>query len=119
MENTSANKALIRSLYDAINAGELDIIETLFAHDFADRSAPEQEAGPQGVRAYFVELRASLPDLRVSIEDLLAEGEKVAVRTSWRGTTAGGDERSRSLIQIFRIVEGLIREEWNEGGALL
>jgi predicted SnoaL-like aldol condensation-catalyzing enzyme len=119
MESPSANKAMIRSLYAAINAGDLDIIETLFAPDFVDHSTPEQDAGPEGVRQYFRELRAALPDLHVTIDDLLTEGEKVVVRTGWRGTTPGGNEHSRSLIQIFRIVDGAIREEWNEGGALL
>lgn len=115
------NKALIRSLYDAINTGNLERIDELFAADFVDRSTAEQVPGPQGVKQYFMQLRAAVPDLFVIIEDLFGEDESVAVRTIWRGTLAESPEReaTRTMMQIFRVVDGRILEEWNEGADLL
>ena len=48
-----------------------------------------QADGPEGVRAYWAEFFASMPDLRFRVEDIVAEGEQVAVRWSAKGTFAG------------------------------
>ncbi|GHO46523.1 ester cyclase [Ktedonospora formicarum] len=117
--SSSEKKNLIRSLYEAINAGNLVRIDEVFAPDFVDRSTSEQIPGPQGVRAYFSQLRAALPDLTITIDDLFAEDNRVAVRTTWRGTLASGREVHRTMMQIFRIHQGFILEEWNEGADLL
>lgn len=117
------SKDVIRMLYEAINAGDFTMIDEVFTTDFIDHSTPDQVMGPEGVRQYFTRLRTTLPDLHISIDDLIAEGEKVVVRTTWHGTettsTSPGKQRSRSMIQIFSIVNGKIREEWNEGADLL
>ncbi len=76
---------------------------------------------------YFREIRTGFPDIQVILEDVITEGDTVVARTLWRGTHLGtyqgspatGKTASRSLIQIFRLVDGLIREEWNEGRGLL
>ena len=117
------NKALVRSLFEAINAGNLARIYEVFAADFVDRSTAEQVPGPDGVQQYFTRLRAALPDLYITIDDLIAEDEKVVVRTTWRGTYEGsssaGRQVARTMIQMFRIVNNKIQEEWNEGADLL
>jgi predicted ester cyclase len=64
--------------------------------------------------------------MQVSIEDLIVEGNKVAVRTTWQGSHTGeyesipptGKQVMRSMIQIFTIENGQIQEEWNEGASL-
>ena len=122
------NKALIRRVFDeAMNAGNLSLIDELFAPDFVDNATPEQVAGPMGVKDYFQAVRAGFPDMRVSIDDLLAEGDKVVIRTTWRGTHSGpyesttptGKSVTRTMMQIFRIAGSKIQEEWNEGKGLL
>ena len=124
---TEDNKALIRRLFEeAINRGNLAIVNEVFSADFVDHSTPGQPAGPGGVRDYFAAIRGGFPDVQVVLEDVLADGDKVVVRTTWRGTQRGsyegiaptGKPAMRTLIQIFRIVDGLIVEEWNEGGSL-
>jgi steroid delta-isomerase-like uncharacterized protein len=125
--STAENKALIRRVFDeALNAGELSLLDQLFADDFVDNATPEQRPGPRGVKDYFRAVRTGFPDMRVTIDDLLAEGDKVVVRTTWRGTHLGpyegiaptGKTVARTMIQIFRVADGKIQEEWSEGGSL-
>lgn len=125
--STAENKALIRRVFDeALNAGNLPLLDQLFASDFVDNATPEQIPGPQGVKAYFQSVRTGFPDMRVTLDDLIAEGDKVVVRTTWRGTHTGtyegivptGKTVTRKMIQIFRVADGKIQEEWSEGGSL-
>ena len=120
-------KHLVYRVYDeAFNRGKLETIDDVFSPVFIDQSTPEQEAGRAGVREYVQLVRTGFPDLHVKIEDILAEGKKVAVRTVWQGTHTGsyegiaptGKKVARSLLQIFRVQDGLLTEEWNEGVGL-
>ncbi|MBA2393091.1 MAG: ester cyclase [Ktedonobacteraceae bacterium] len=119
---------MLRLLFEeALHRGNLALIETLFSPDFIDHSTPHQPPGYAGVQDYFREIRTGFPDIQVILEDVITEGDTVVARTLWRGTHLGtyqgspatGKTASRSLIQIFRLVDGLIREEWNEGRGLL
>jgi predicted ester cyclase len=119
---------LLRLLFvEALCRGRFSLIDSLFAPDFIDHSTPDQEPGYAGVKAYFHAIRVGFPDIQVIVEDVIVQGEKVVVRTTWRGTHLGiyegvaptGQTATRTLIQIFRIVNGLITEEWNEGAGLL
>ncbi|HEY7355511.1 MAG TPA: ester cyclase [Ktedonobacterales bacterium] len=114
------NKAIIRQVIEEIvNQGNLSIIEDVFSPTFVDRSTPDQPPGPEGVKAFVSLMRARLPDLHIDIDDLIAEGDKVVVRTTWRGTLQGQSQARRTMIQIFRLADGKIVEEWNEGEGLL
>lgn len=114
------NKAIIRRLVEGgVNQGRLDVFDELFAPDFVDRSTQEQVPGPEGVKQFFLAVRTDFPDLRVSIDDLIAEGDRIVIRTTWRGTRPSGQPSTRTMIQIFRIAGGKFVEEWNEGGGLL
>jgi len=125
---TTANKAIMHRVFEeGFNQGRLEVVDELFSTRFVDHSTPEQAAGTEGVKEYFAAVREAFPDMQVSIEDMVAEGEKVVVRTTWRGTHLGtyasipasGRRVARTMIQIFRIVNGQIEEEWNEGESLL
>ena len=123
-----ANKAIIRTLYEkAFNEGQVAVVDELFSPQFVDHSTPEQETGSAGVKAYIEQVRSGFPDIHVTIEDIFAEGERVAVRTTWRGMHSGvyegveatGRHVARTMMQIFRMFDGKIVEEWNEGAGLL
>ena len=121
------NKALIRNLFEAFNRGNLAIVDEVFSAHFADHSTPDQTIGPQGVKDYFAMVRTGFPDMQVAVDVLIAEEDRVAVRTVWRGTHLGeyegtaatGKQVVSTMIQIFRIADGRIAQEWNEGGGLL
>jgi steroid delta-isomerase-like uncharacterized protein len=122
------NKALINLLFEEVfNRGNFALIDKVFSSHFVDHSTPDQPVGPQGVKDYFMSIHTGFPDMRVAVDALIAEEDQVAVRTIWRGTHLGeyegiaatGGQVTRTLIQIFRIQDGKIVEEWNEGGGLL
>jgi len=77
---------------------------------------PNREVYKREVNSYFV----GFPDLQFTIEDILAEGDKVAVRYTGRGTHKGefwgvaptGRQVTMRGISIIRIKEGRIVEEW-------
>ena len=124
----AANKALIYRLYEeAFKQGNLSIVDELFCPDFVDRSTPDQPPGTAGVKGYITMVRSGFPDLSIAIEDLVAEEDKVVIRTTWRGTHLGEYEGaaptnkqvSRSMIQIFHLRNGKLCEEWSEGESLL
>jgi|SRR5579859_433930 len=126
--SSEENKAIIRRVIaEIINQGKLDVIDELFAPDFVDRSTEEQAPGPEGVRQFVSAMRADFPDLAIRIDDLIAEGDKVVIRTTWQGTHQGGyagvaptgRQIKRTMIQIFRLADGRLVEEWNEGESLL
>ncbi|HEU5228919.1 MAG TPA: ester cyclase [Ktedonobacteraceae bacterium] len=133
-QNMEQNKAIIRRLFDeALNRGKLELVEELFSADFVDHSTPEQRSGPAGVRDFFVEVRSNVPDIQVTIADMIAEGNRVVVRTLWRNSVGTSHDESGSysasdgpkskqingrLIQIFHLENGRIVEEWNEGSGL-
>lgn len=121
------NKTIIRRVFDeALNQGKLELVDQLFTADFVDHSTPEQATGPVGVRDFFSSVRNGFPDIHVSIDDIIAEGSEVVVRTTWHGThlrrygsnEPTGKQVSGTLIQIFYLENGQIREEWNEGSGL-
>ena len=121
MNQTEANKALIRAHYDsAANNYKPSVIDRQVAADFVDHDHPGLN-GPECAKAQTRLLRAAFPDLAVTIEDLLAEGDLVAVRSTWRGTHQGafrgvppiGRRIELSGMAFWRIAGGQIRESWS------
>ena len=122
------NKTLIRRLFEqGFNWGRLSIVDEVFQPNFVDRSTPDQPPGIHGVKDYIAMVRAGFPDIAVTIEDLVAAEDRVVVRTTWRGTHQGtyeglpptGRQVTRTMIQIFRVADGKLVEEWSEGEGLL
>ena len=122
-----ANKALMRRLFEeGFHSGKLAVVDEIFHPNFVDRSTPEQPPGTEGVKDYISMVRTGFPDISITIEDLVAEEERVVVRTTWRGTHLGeyegiaptGKHVTRSMIQIFHVKDGKLLEEWSEGESL-
>lgn len=126
--SSEANKAIIhRLVQEALNQGNLQAIDDLFDPAFVEHSSPDQPTGPEGVKHFVKMVRTGFPDLQVTMSHLIAEGDDVVVRTVWQGTHQGayegiaptGKQVNRTLIHIFRIKNGKITDEWNEGAGLL
>jgi steroid delta-isomerase-like uncharacterized protein len=84
-------KSLVQRFYDAVNTGDEAAIKELLAADFADRYYVFSEGqvippGPDAMAAAVTTLRGIFPDAVVSIEEMIAEGDRVAARVVWRGT---------------------------------
>jgi predicted ester cyclase len=85
------NKALVRRLFEEVwNQGNLAAIDELFATSYIryDPAAPEAK-GLVGFKHFVVTLRTAFPDIYFTLEDLIAEGDKVVARAIWRGTHQG------------------------------
>jgi serine phosphatase RsbU (regulator of sigma subunit) len=118
------NKALVRSFWKAVGRGDLDAIDELLAPDFVDHSLLEgQESGREGYKQQVAEQHAALSDIRPTIEDQVAKGDKVVTRITWhsihdRGEYFGLMPRAKEVVvtamSMHRIEEGKIAEEWSE-----
>ena len=125
--STEENKALVRRLIEeAWNKGNLAVIDELLSPDYvlhiAAPGTPDREGYKQAVNMY----RTAFPDFHFTIEDMVAEGEKVAIRATMRGTQQGelmgfaptGKELTQTAIAIRRFEGGKIVEEWVETNML-
>jgi len=110
-------KEFIRSHFEEfVNRKNLRIGEVNFAPGFVDHGGdvpPGLPPGPAGAIQYVGAALKKVPDLRVSIEDLIAEDDKVVVRNHWTGTDAASKQRLEfSGIVIWRIANRQIVERW-------
>ncbi len=106
---------------DVINRKDLSVIETDIAPDYVDHSAlPGISPGLAGAKAMLSMIHGAFPDLRATIEDAIAEEDKVVVRKSWTGTHEGefmgvaptGKRVRFEGIVIWRIKDGKLAERW-------
>ena len=116
------NKALIRrSLEEIWNKGNHDAIDEFYAVDGIDHNAPP--GSPPGfdfMKHFHNTIHVAFSDTRVTVEDLIAEGDKVVCRFTASGTQKGefmgipptGRRFTITEIRIYRIVGGKIVECW-------
>lgn len=110
------NKAIVRRLYkEFFNEGNWAVADELFSPNYVNRVAPPgHPPGPEGVKRNGAMFRTAFPDFRVTIEDLIADGDKVAVRFASSGTHKGtflgvpptGKRVEWAGIDMFTIAEG-------------
>lgn len=106
-----------------VNEGNLDVVDELFAPAYIrhDPSALLGEVGREEYKHAFTMLRRAFPDARWTLEDVLADGDKVIGRWTFRGTQNGpffnippsGTVVTYPIIAIYRIAEGKIAEDWH------
>jgi steroid delta-isomerase-like uncharacterized protein len=113
---------VVRQFYDSWNRGDIDFA-TLVADDIVNHQPEvEPEHGPDAFAAAVTGVMATVPDSHWTISDLLVDGERVAVRTSWSGTYGGKVFRglpitapgtfSAEHIHIYRVELGKLAEHW-------
>ena len=120
---TAANKTLVRRLIEeAWNRGNLAVINELVSPDYILHIDAPGPPGREGYKQAVEMHRAAWSDFRLTIEDLVAEGDKVAMRGTLRGVHEGeymgipptGKQATWGAISIRRIEGGKIAEEWVE-----
>jgi steroid delta-isomerase-like uncharacterized protein len=89
--SSDQNKAIVRRAFEEPWKGNLDVIDELIASDYVghDPAEPEPRRGPEGLREFVTAYRSAFPDVRVTVEQQLAEGDLVATRWTARGTHEG------------------------------
>jgi steroid delta-isomerase-like uncharacterized protein len=127
--SAESNKALSRRLLEeAFNVGNIDVIDELVTTDFVNHDAalPEPMVGPDAAKATISGYRTAFPDLRITIEEQIADDQGVATRWSAKGTHEGdlmgmaptGKQATVTGITIDRIVDGRIAESWTNWDTL-
>ncbi|RAI58660.1 ester cyclase [Roseicella frigidaeris] len=116
------NKQLARDYFRAFLARDLAWFETHVEPGFRrhDPGLPFEVIGPQGVERLADALLPAIPDMRLDIEDIVAEGEKVLVRLTIRGTHRGellgimptGKSLEVAVLDLFHIRKGRLAEHW-------
>ena len=123
------NKRLVRRLVDEVwNRGNLDLIDEIANADYVrhDPSWPEPIQNRDAYKEYVATVRHAFADLQFTIEDLIAEGDKVVVRWTLKGTHDGEfmgikptwREVTLPGMTIIRIGSGRIAEGWDGYDAL-
>jgi steroid delta-isomerase-like uncharacterized protein len=117
------NKALFHRLVEEVfNKGNVSTIDEFLAPNFVEREVlpPGTPSGREGVKQLTMMFRTAFPDFNVSIDDMIAEGDKIVARTTWSGTQKGefmgipssGKRVSFDVIDIIRISEDKGVEHW-------
>ena len=123
---TKENRALIHRWFEEVwNKGRTDAIDEMFAadgiaHGLSDESG-QPLRGPAGFKAFHQKFREAFPDIIVTIEDTVSEGDKIAARCRVRGKHTGdtlGYAATHKPVEftgmtIIRISDGQIVEAWN------
>lgn len=119
---SETNKALTQRFIDEIfNQGNLASLDELIADDFVDRTPmPNVPANKEGLKQIALMFRAAFPDLKVTVEQQIAEGDLVAMRLVTRGTHRGdlmgiaatGKQIEINEQHIIRIANGKAVEHW-------
>ena len=122
-ETAERNKDVIRRLFAEADRGHLEVIEACYSPDYVDHTPSPIRglaSGRAGVRKAFALFQRAFPDTRHTLEDLIAEGDRVVARVSARGTHTGpifghaptGRVVTLMGIAIYRLVDGRIAERW-------
>lgn len=131
------NAAIIREYLEVFNGHDVKKGSDYLTADYVNHAAPKAPAGPQGWRLVMGAIFKSFPDFTYTIEEMMADGDKVMVYLTATGTHSGKawapppDARDQSIpsllagteatgrrwtarhFQFFRLVDGKIAEHWS------
>ncbi len=118
------NKAMVLRYFEAMNAvyetGDFSPLDGLIAPDYVYHAETGDLRGIEGMRELVSAYRAAFPNVRFTVEDIVAEGDRVVVRFTAVGTQRGeflgiapaGKAISVSVIDLVRLRDGQIVEDW-------
>jgi steroid delta-isomerase-like uncharacterized protein len=125
--DTDSLQEAYRRIIDAISRGDTTALDELMAPDVVDHNpVPDQASGVEGFKQWMARVRGYFPDFAGTVEDFIAEGDRVAGRVTWRGTHRGeflgvaptGREVSFSAFHIVRFAGGRAAEWWGTADLL-
>ncbi|MFC4358182.1 ester cyclase [Halobium salinum] len=117
------NKAALAEALDRIwMEGDLSFVDERFADDYVlhNPARPQGFHGPEGFKEYVGMLRSAFPDMAISCEGTVADGDTLATRYRWRATHEGellgieptGKEVVMSGMAFLRFEDGMRKEDW-------
>jgi steroid delta-isomerase-like uncharacterized protein len=116
------NKALARRVVEEVwNRGDVAVVDETFAADYIEHNPrPGQDVGLDGYKAGVTMMRSAFPDLRLDLQDVIAEGDRVALRYTLHGTHQGelmglpasGNSVASDGMVFARVQDGRVVERW-------
>ena len=120
--STEQNKALIHRIFEeGMNQNKMGVIDELIASNYVNHDLPTPAPGAEGFKMVVGMFRTAFPDIHITIEDSLAEGDKVMTRGNFAGTHQGafmnipptGKKVTVKYLDVWRIDEhGKAAENW-------
>jgi len=112
------NKRIVRRFIESYNERRLDLIDDFVSPDYIDHG---KNIGREGLKQLIAMGINAFPDWFETIEDIIAEGDKVWVLLSYAGTHEGefmglpptGKKITSKAVDIYRVVDGKLAEYWN------
>lgn len=122
--NSGNPDSIIRRLFALVDTGGDDFVDEFYAPEYVDHTPSSVRGlapGRDGLRQAFAMFRRAFPDVRHVIEDVIADGDRVAVRLRAEGTHRGelfgipasGRRVTQAAIVIYRLAGGKIVERWS------
>jgi steroid delta-isomerase-like uncharacterized protein len=121
--DVEANKEVARRFFEEMwNLSDLDIVEELITADMQGHAPTGEFVGYEGERQTILGTLEAFPDLQITIDSMIAEGDRVSLRTSYQGTHTGtlmgqipatGQSISMTGNIIFRFEDGKVAEAWS------
>lgn len=113
---------LLRRSFEVFNRGDIDSLVEVLSPDFVANipGLPEPQHGRDAWKQNVLMIRAAFPDLHATIDDIFGDGDRVAVRLTFRGTHEGpflgieptGRQVAYTSVELYRVSGGHIAEEW-------
>ena len=124
--STEENKALMRRWIEAVNQRNLAVLDELCVPDFVYHNASQTMQGLEPFKQVLSMYLAAIPDVHFTLEDVIAEGDRVVTRQTYRGTHQGklmgipptGKQVTLTGIAISRIADGKVVEQWSNNDDL-
>lgn len=125
--STDENKRIVRRFFElGPSQGDMNSAKKLLTEDFALHVPLPSAPGVQGISDIVTACRAAFEHLNVTVEDMVAEGDRVAARFTARGVHKGefmglaptGKPITMTGIEIFRLENGKIAELWGEANLM-
>lgn len=121
---SSKNKELLKRFYKEVYVDwNMEVADEMLSPDFVSHDWPEHgQKGPRAFRDYYAALRKAVPDASYEVKDLIADGDRVAVRWEMHGTHLGnfpgidmaptGQPITLKGVAIYRVSNGKLMERW-------
>jgi steroid delta-isomerase-like uncharacterized protein len=119
--STEQNKTMVRRVFEeGINNNDPAVFEQVIGPSYVNHDMPTPAPGREGFKQVIAMFIAAFPDMRVTVEDVLAEGDKVASRGEMTGTHRGafmgipptGKQVRVAYQDVWRVADGKLVENW-------
>lgn len=105
---------VLEKIVEIFNTGDVSEVENIFSSTYIDHQKPEwiNVNGPEEFKQIVELAKKSMPNLEVTIEDLITEEDKIVVRLQWHSVDDAGKKVDRETIDILHFVDGKAVEHW-------